>query len=127
MTRSNRGNRNTGPEDIDRPFARRRNLGQKSGGEVTRADKVALALARANTVREMGEVAIRLGTPVALVRHILNRPHRNSIKVMQLHSAARHHHKKWLKAQAEKRRRRFPPKGFPSVYKPRPFSTEASE
>lgn len=119
-TPTNPGNKNTGPESIDRPFKRRRNLGQKSGGEVTRADRIAVALSHANTVRELGDIAIRLGTPEALVRNILNRPVRNSIKVMQLHSAARHHHKAFIKKQREIRARRFPPKRFPKVYRPDP-------
>jgi hypothetical protein len=113
------GNTNSGPESIDQPFKeRRRNLGRKSGGKVTRADAVARALAKANTVREMGEIAIRLGTPEALVRNILNRPHRNSIKVMHLNSSARHHYKKWLKAEAEKRAKRYPRGIATRVFRP---------
>lgn len=118
------GNSNTGPEDIDRPFKRRRNLGRKSGGEVTRADAVAQILARANTVRELGDLAISIGSPPALVYSILNSPVRNSIKVMRLHSTARHFWKKRQEEEAERRKRRFPPGLSKQVFRLRKSHSE---
>lgn len=114
------GNKDTGPESIDKPFKRRRNMGQMSGGKVTRADAVARYLSRARTVRELADLTIQLGAPERLVYNILNRPHRNSIKVMHLHSTARHFYKK-RKAEQRKRKRAWLPPGLArKVYRPDP-------
>ena len=101
---TNKGNRTSGREDLDKPFkARRRNLGQKNADGVTRADAVALALSKADTLRELCHIAIALGVPPRYVDAVLARNYRNSVMVMTLHRAARHFHKKQEKVAVEKK------------------------
>ena len=90
-------NKSTGPEDIDAPIKRHRSAGRINNGP-TRADAVAFAMAKAGTIREMGAIAARLGTPPALVDAILAGEWRNSIKAMKLSNMARH----WYRKKQEK-------------------------
>lgn len=105
---TNRGNQTSGREDLDRPFQkRRRNLGQRNADGVTRADYVAFTLAQAGTLRELAYAAIRLGVPPRKMDEILGRPHRNSVKVMEIHQAARHFYRKAVLARETQRRERM--------------------
>lgn len=81
------------PEDIDSPFQRRRNMGQRNSLGPSRSDVVALALSRATTVREAGDVAVELGAPRGYIDKILVRDCRNSVRLMEIHKAARRFHR----------------------------------
>ena len=102
------GNTSSGRESLDKPFLkRRRNLGQRNADGATRADRVALVLAQANTLRELALLAIGLGAPARYVEKILERDYRNSVKVMEIHRAARFFFERKRNTQEKTQRARF--------------------
>lgn len=115
---TNPGNRVTGAESIDQPFARRRSMGKRNSRGPTRADSVALAFSRATTVREVGDVAVELGSPRAYIDKILARDCRNQIKVMQIQKAARRFHRLKQEIAHRARKRTICSRVVSRIYRP---------
>ncbi len=87
-------NRNSGPEDISRPFKKRRHApGTNAGQRRTGYSEVSLAMSQATSLLHAARIAInRFGVPRRVVRMVLADPKRNNMKLMRLVLLS----KKWL-------------------------------
>lgn len=79
-------NRNTGPEDIHKPFAKRRHTPGTNAGQYTVGySEVSFAMAQAKSLTHAARIAInRFGVPRRVVNLVLGDPKRNNVKLMRL-------------------------------------------
>lgn len=79
-------NRNTGPEDIHKPFAKRRHAPGTNAGQATVGySDVSFAMSQAKSLTEAARIAInRFGVPRRVVNMVLGDPKRNNVKLMRL-------------------------------------------
>lgn len=79
-------NYNRGPEDIRKPFGKRRHApGTNAGQKRTGYSDVSFAMHEAKSLLEAARIAInRFGVPRRTVRLVLGDPKRNNVKLMRL-------------------------------------------
>lgn len=79
-------NYNKGPEDIRKPFGKRRHVpGTNAGQYTTGYSEVSFAMMKAKNLLEAARIAInRFGVPRRIVTLVLRDPKRNNMKLMRL-------------------------------------------
>lgn len=79
-------NRNSGSEDIHKPFAKRRHAPGTSAGQFEVGySEVSLAMSQAKSLTHAAKIAVnRFGVPRRIVRMVLRDPKRNNVKLMRL-------------------------------------------
>ena len=79
-------NHNSGPEDIYKPFKKRRHApGTNAGRARTGYSEVSVGMSQAKSLPHAARIAInRFGVPKRIVRMVLADPKRNNMKLMRL-------------------------------------------